>query len=61
MAGSYEELQELKAKAARKGLSMSELGRRGGNVSGVKRRKAKAIKDRFERLRDSGALAYMDY
>lgn len=35
-------------------LSMSELGQRGGRVSGSKRRKAKRLREEAEKLQERG-------
>ena len=46
MAKSYQELQDLMAKAKREGVTMSELGRRGGLKAAKVKRDMKAHEEK---------------
>jgi hypothetical protein len=60
MATDFQELMDLKDKASREGVTMAELGHRGGVVTQTRRIRKKENEERFTRLKDAGALWWLD-
>ena len=54
MARSYQELQELRELADTYGISMSQLGQRGGRKAQIRRRQKQRGDERLQQIIDRG-------